>query len=352
MAAALRELFMVAPVPVNRTMSIREWSMLIALSLVWGGSFFFNAIAVRQLPPFTIVTLRVGIAAVILNIVVRLTRLAAPRDRRAWAAFFGMGLLNGALPFSLIVWAQGHIASGLASILNATTPLFAVIVAHIFTSDEKMTSGRLAGVLIGLAGVAVMIGPQALGGMGEDTIADLACLAAALIYALAGVYGRRFKAMGLSPMVTASGQVTAATIILLPISLIVEQPWTLPMPSPSAWGAVLGIAVLSTAIAYVLYFRILAAAGATNLLLVTFLIPVSALLLGTMVLRETIVASQLAGMALIGAGLVAIDGRLARFSGARLRPPDQPTEPLDNADPPCSGGTPAGQAGGRNARGT
>jgi drug/metabolite transporter (DMT)-like permease len=345
---------MIAPVPVNRTMSIREWSMLVALSLVWGGSFFFNAIAVRQLPPFTIVTLRVGIAAVILNIVVRLMGLGAPRDRRVWAAFFGMGLLNGALPFSLIVWAQGHIASGLASILNATTPLFGVIVAHVFTSDEKVTPGRLAGVLSGIAGVAVMIGPGALGGMGTDTIADLACLAAALIYALAGVYGRRFKAMGVLPLVTATGQVTAATIILLPIALIVERPWTLPMPSSSAWGAVLGIGVLSTAIAYVLYFRILAAAGATNLLLVTFLIPVSALLLGTIALHETVTASQLAGMALIGAGLVAIDGRLARSLGTLLMPPRPSTEAAVRADPPFKGGRTPGKAGGHqpNARGT
>ena len=330
---------MIAPFSINRTMSIHEWSMLLALSLVWGGSFFFNAIAVRELPPFTIVTLRVGIAAIILNIVVRLMGLAAPHDRRVWMAFFGMGLLNGALPFSLIVWAQGHIASGLASILNATTPLFGVIVAHVFTSDEKMAPGQLAGVLIGLVGVAVMIGPGALGGMGTDTVADLACLAAALIYAFAGVYGRRFKAMGVLPLVTATGQVTAATIILLPITLIVERPWTLPMPSPSTWGAVLGIAVLSTAIAYILYFRILAAAGATNLLLVTFLIPVSALLLGTIVLHESLVASQLAGMALIGAGLIAIDGRLARIVGRRFAPPRPSFEAAVRADPPCSAGT-------------
>jgi drug/metabolite transporter (DMT)-like permease len=312
---------MTATAPINRTMSKLEWSMLVALSLVWGGSFFFNGIAVRELPLFTIVTLRVGIAAIILNMLVPFMGVAMPREARVWATFFGMGALNGVIPFSLIVWAQIHITSGLASILNATTPLFGVLVAHVFTSDEKMTVGRLAGVLTGLAGVAVMIGPQALGGIGTDTIADLACLSAALIYALAGVYGRRFKAMGVSPIVTATGQVTAATIMLLPVVLVVERPWTLPMPSPAVWGAVIGIAALSTAFAYVLYFRILATAGATNLLLVTFLIPVSALLLGTIVLREPLVASQLTGMVLIGTGLVAIDGRLPRLLRARLWPP-------------------------------
>jgi len=161
--------------------------------------------------------------------------------------------------------------------------------------------------------------------IGTDTLADLACLAAALIYALAGVYGRRFNRMGISPMLTATGQVTAATIILLPVALVIERPWTLATPSPPVWGAVIGIAVLSTALAYVFYFRILATAGATNLLLVTFLIPVSALLLGTMVLREPLVASELAGMALIGAGLAAIDGRLPRFVGARLWLPARPS---------------------------
>jgi drug/metabolite transporter (DMT)-like permease len=304
---------------INRSMTPLEWTMLVALSILWGGSFFFTGIAVKELPPFTIVLLRVGVAAVILNLVVRIMGLSMPRDGRIWAAFFGMGFLNNAVPFTLFVFGQTHIASGLASILNATTPLFTVVVAHLFTSDEKMTGNRLAGVLIGLFGVAVMIGRQALEDLGADTLAQLACLGAALSYGFAGVYGRRFKRLGIAPMLTATGQVTASTVMLLPIALIADHPWALPAPSWPVLAAMLGIAALSTALAYVLYFRILATAGATNLLLVTFLIPVSAIILGTLVLREPLVGTQLVGMALIGLGLAAIDGRLPRWAAGRLR---------------------------------
>jgi drug/metabolite transporter (DMT)-like permease len=308
---------------INRSMNPLEWTMLIALSILWGGSFFFTGIAVKELPPFTIVLPRVGVAAVILNLVARVMGLSMPREGRIWAAFFGMGFLNNAVPFTLFVFGQTHIASGLASILNATTPLFTVVVAHLFSSDEKMTGNRLAGVLIGLVGVAVMIGRSAFEGLaledlGADTLAQFACLGAALSYGFAGVYGRRFKRLGIAPMLTATGQVTASTVMLLPITLIAEHPWTLPVPSLPVVAAMLSIAALSTALAYVLYFRILATAGATNLLLVTFLIPVSAVILGTLVLREPLVGTQLIGMALIGLGLAAIDGRLPRWAASRL----------------------------------
>jgi drug/metabolite transporter (DMT)-like permease len=297
---------------VNRTMTPGEWAMLLALSVLWGGSFFFTAIAVKELPPLTIVALRVGLAAAMLYTAMRLAGLNLPRDRKVWAAFFAMGLLNNVIPFCLIVWGQTYIASGLAAILNATTPLFTVVVAHVFTADERMTGNRLAGVLIGLTGVTLMIGPDALSGIGADVLAQLAVLAAALSYAFAGVFGRRFRRMGVAPMATATGQVGASSLMLLPVALLLERPWTLPLPSAPVWAAILGIAALSTALGYVLYFRILATVGATNLLLVTFLIPVSAILLGALVLGERLVVRHFLGMALIGAGLAAIDGRLVR----------------------------------------
>lgn len=290
-------------------MTSLEWAMLLALATVWGGSFFFNGIAVRELPVFTVVVSRVALAAIILLAFLRLRGERMPRDRRVWAAFFGMGLLNNAIPFSLIVWGQQHVASGVASILNASTPLFTVILAHFLTSDERMTGGKFAGVLIGFAGVAVMIGSDALGGLGVHVVAQFMCLAGAVSYAFAGIYGRRFRAMGISPMSTATGQVVASSLILLPLMMGVDQPWTLPAPSVTAVGALIGVAAISTALAYVLYFRILATAGATNLLLVTFLIPVSAILLGTLFLGEVLLPRHFAGMALIGAGLAAIDGR-------------------------------------------
>jgi drug/metabolite transporter (DMT)-like permease len=294
-------------------MTTREWAMLLGLSVLWGGSFFFAGVALKELPPFTVVALRVSIAAVILNIVVRAWRLEVPRSRAVGAAFFGMGLLNNAIPFSLIAWGQTHIASGLAAILNATTPLSTVVVAHFLTRDEKMTVNRAAGVFIGLAGVVLMIGPEALKGIGTNVLAQLAVLVAATVYAFAGVYGRRFKQMGVAPMVTAMGQVTASSVMLVPVAFLVDRPWTLPTPSLAAAGAILGFAVLSTALAYVIYFRLLASAGATNLLLVTFLNPIGAILLGSLVLGERLDANHILGMALIGAGLAAIDGRLIKL---------------------------------------
>jgi drug/metabolite transporter (DMT)-like permease len=298
-------------------MSLLDWSLLLALSLLWGGSYFFVGVAVKALPPFTIVLLRVAIAAVALHAVLRLTRTQMPWDAGAWAAFFGMGLLNNAIPFSLIVWGQTHIASGLASILNATTPLFALVVAHLVTHDERLSKGRLVGILLGLAGVVVLIGPDALTGLGNDVLAQIAVLAAALSYGCAVTFGRRFKRMGVPPLATAAGQVTASSVILLPVALLVDAPWRLELPDLSVWGAVLGLALLSTALAYVVFFRILASAGAVNLSLVTFLIPVSAILLGSVFLGERLEPMDFLGMALIGLGLTAIDGRLAGRLAAR-----------------------------------
>ena len=300
---------MPAAVTSDHPMTSLEWSMLLALSVLWGGSFFFVGVAIKELPPLTIVVLRVALAALALLLMIWFLGMRLPRARGIWSAFFGMGFLNNVVPFVLIVWGQTHIASGVASILNATVPLFAMIVAHIFTADEKLTGSRLAGVVVGFVGVAVMIGGAALQGLGVGVMAQLAILAAAISYAFAGVYGRRFQLMGVPPMVTATGQVTASSLMLTPVMLIVDQPWTLPFPSLNTLGALVGLALLSTALGYVLYFRILATAGAINLLLVTFLIPVSAILLGILVLGETLQPKHLLGMGLIGAGLAAIDGR-------------------------------------------
>jgi len=295
---------------INRRMTMGEWGLLFTLSVLWGGSFFFNGVAVRQLPTLTIVAARIAMAAVILWGVVLLgQRRRIPHGWRLWGSFLVMGLLNNAIPFSLIVWGQSRITSGVASILNAATPLLTVVVAHVVTADEKMTAPRLTGIVLGMAGVMVVMGADALSSLGVRTVAQLACLAAALSYAVAGVFGRRFRTMGVSPLMTAAGQVTASSVILLPVTLIVDRPWQLPVPGFDTVLACLGLAVLSTALAYVLYFRILATAGATNLLLVTLLVPVSAILLGVVVLQEALLANHLIGMALIGLGLATMDGR-------------------------------------------
>src|SRR5215469_4718333 len=294
---------------VNRAMTPLEWTLLLALSVLWGGSFFFVGVAVKELPPLTIVALRVGFAALALYAVSRLMGLHVPATRAAWTAFLGMGLLNNVVPFGLIVWGQTHIASGVAAILNATTPLFTAIVAHRLTADEKLTASRLLGVFAGFMGVAVMIGGAALHARDSAVLAEIAVLGAAVSYAFASVFGRRFRAMGIAPIATATGQVTAATIVLAPAALLVDRPWTLPWPSAHAIAAVAGLALVSTALAYVLFFRVLATAGALNVALVTFLIPVSAILLGVLVLGETLQPRHLAGMALIWTGLAAVDGR-------------------------------------------
>lgn len=292
-----------------RPMGPVEWTLLIALSILWGGSFVLIGVAVHGLPPLTIVVLRLALATIVLNGIIFRMGLRMPRGRQVWAAFFGMGLLNNLVPFTLIVWGQTHIASGLAAILNATAPLFTVIVAHFLTSDEKMTGGRLAGVVVGFAGVIFMIGPEALRGLGVHVLAQLAVLGAALSFTFAGIFGRRFGRMGVAPLVAATGQVTAATLMLIPVTLWVERPWTLPMPGTEIWAAVAGLGLLATALAYVLYYRILEASGATNIQLVAFLIPGSAIFLGAILLGERLDPKDFVGLGLIGLGLAAIDGR-------------------------------------------
>lgn len=295
---------------IHKTMTASDWALLAILSVVWGGSFLFIGVAVKELPPLTIVALRVVMGAMALRLILAVMGVPMPREREAWIAFLGMGILNNVIPFTLIVWGQKHIASGLASILNATTPLFTVIVAHYLTADERLTRQRFAGVVVGFLGVAVMIGGAALQSWNVGIPAQLAVLAAAVSYAFSGVYGRRFKAMGIPPLATAAGQVTASSAVLLPLALLVDHPWALPLPSTGTVASMLGLALLSTAFAYTLFFRLLGRAGATNVGLVTFLIPVSAILLGVLVLGETLEPRHMAGMGLIGAGLILIDGRL------------------------------------------
>ena len=300
-----------SPVPQRPSMSAADWFLLAGLSLLWGGSFFFAKVAVLELPPLTVAFGRVAIAAAILLTLARGRRVALPGTLAAWRPYALMGLLNNVLPFTLLFWGQTHIPSGLAAILNATTPLFTVLGAHLATADEKLNAARLAGLAAGLAGVVVMIGPDVLRDLGANVLAQIACLLAAISYAFAGVYGRRFR--GEPTLRVAAGQLTASSIILaLPVALI-DRPWMLSAPSGKATMALLALAALSTALGYLIFFRILASAGTTNVALVTFLIPVSAILLGTLVLGEHLAARHLAGMAAIALGLAAIDGRAVRL---------------------------------------
>jgi drug/metabolite transporter (DMT)-like permease len=286
-----------------------NWLQLILLALVWGLSFFLTEICLRDLGPASLAFGRVATAALALLALARLAGHRLPAHLADWGALLVMGLINNALPFSLIMWGQTQIDSGLASILNATTPLFTFVIAHFLTADERMSRRGAAGVTIGFVGALVLIGPGALAGLGGQSWGQLAVLAAAFCYANAGIYGRRLR--HLSPIVAAAGMTTMAALILLPIAVVLERPLSA-SPDSATWISLLTLGLVSTALAYILYFRILASAGATNLLLVTFLIPVAALLLGTFVLGETITLTALCGMLLIFAGLAVIDGRLLR----------------------------------------
>lgn len=283
-----------------------EWALFLLLSLLWGASFFFYKLLV-SLGPLTVVLGRMGIAALALNLILVVRRQSLP-PLRQWGPFFVMAALSNVFPFAMFAFSERHITSGLASIINATTPIFTVIVAHYWTHNEKLAWNKVIGVVCGVVGVTVVIGPSALNDLGgKNLLGELACLAASISYGFGGVYGRRFSGQSLLGVVTA--QATAATILVLPLAAIFEQPWLNPMPGLSVWAALIGIALASTVLAYLIFFHILAKAGATNISLVTFLVPVSAVFLGTIFLGETLTAGAVAGMAIIGLGLAAIDGR-------------------------------------------
>ncbi len=295
---------------VTMRMTPVEWLLLIVLGLCWGCTFFFNEIAVLEVPPLLIILFRVSLAAAILWVAVIVSGAPVPREGSVWRALLVMAVINSAVPFFLIVWGQVHITGGLASILIATSPLFAVIAAHFFTTDEGFTLGKVLGVLAGLTGVVFLIGPELLGDIGSDFLGQLALLGAAFLYAISAIYGRRFSARKVQPLIVATGQMTMSLVLLLPITLIFEPNWALESPGIPAWGAMISLAVISTSFAYLIYFRILATAGAINILLVNFLVPVSALLLGIFILGETLTTEQMIGMAFIALGLALIDGRV------------------------------------------
>jgi drug/metabolite transporter (DMT)-like permease len=300
--------------PQNLKMGTTEWALLIALAVIWGGSFFFYAIAIKSLPVFTIVFCRVLLGTAVLWLVVIARGIPLPRDPKIWRSFLIMGLLNNIIPFSLIVWGEKAVAPGLAAVFNATTPFFTLLVANRFTDNEKLTWNKLTGAAIGLAGVASLVGFHALQNVGMVLLSQIALVVAAISYGFSSVFGRRFA--GQAPLVTAAGQTLGSSLLLLPLVMVIDQPWHLPMPPLAAILSVVGLAVLCTSLAYVMFFTILKRAGATNISLVTFLVPISAILLGWLFLNETITSQHFIGMAAIGAGLVLVDGRLLNWRTA------------------------------------
>lgn len=287
----------------------QDWLLLVFLSVLWGGSFFFTGAALRELPPLTIVLVRVALGATLLLPLIYLSGGAFPRSLAGWRPFFVMGLLNNVIPFSLFVAAQTYISSGLASVLNATTPLFTVLVLAGF-GDERLSLRRLIGVGIGMFGVIVLRGVGATST--DQGIGMLLCLAGSLSYGFSGLWGRR-KLIGVAPITSATCQLICSSAVMAIIAGIVERPWQLPMPSLATCLSLIGLAALATSLAYIVFFRILIRSGAANVMLVTLLIPVTAILLGSLVLGEALSAREIAGALIIGSALVVIDGRALRW---------------------------------------
>lgn len=292
-------------------MSARDWALLLVLGAIWGGSFFFARVAVQEIPPLVLVLLRVAIAAIALQIYLSATGISFKPVLERIGPFFALALLNNVIPFSLIFAGQTQMGAGLASVLNATTPMWTLIIASMLTADEKLTVNKSIGIVLGIAGTAVMIGPGAIAGLGGPVWAKLALVGAALSYAFALVLARK-KFVGVPAPVVASGQLSAATIIMIPVVATLYSPTIVMTASSHVWAAILALALVSTAFAYILYFRILASAGATNASLVTLIVPVSAILLGVIFLGEALETFEMMGMVLIGLGLITIDGRVFR----------------------------------------
>ncbi|WP_064694715.1 DMT family transporter [Rhizobium aegyptiacum] len=292
-------------------MNAWTWGLLILLGLIWGGSFFFARIAVQHVPPLTLVSLRLLLAALALHVYIagRFDIYSILSAR--WREFLILGIINNVLPHALIFFGQTRIGAGLAAILNATTPIWTVLIANYLTSDEKLTSAKIAGCLVGLLGTIILIGPGISTGSEAPLWALLFPVLAAVSYGFAGTYGKRFK--GVPAPVTAAGQLTASSLIALPLSLLADRPWALTIPPLEVLLAILALALLSTAFAYILYFRVISTAGATNASLVTLLVPPSAILLGVLFLGERLSLSEFGGMGLIGFGLVILDGRAYRL---------------------------------------
>ncbi|AJA63508.1 MULTISPECIES: DMT family transporter [Bradyrhizobium] len=292
--------------PNDSRIDARDWSLLAVLSVLWGGSFFFNGAALRELPPLTLVLLRVALGAAILLPLLRMQGIGLPKGMPGWKPFVAIGLLNNVIPFSLIVIGQTFIPSGLASILNATTPLFTVLVMAM-AGEEALQMRRLAGVALGVAGVVVLRGWGIEMRPGQG-LGILLCLGGALSYGFAALAARRLL-KDTPPLGTATFQLMASTVMMAIVAGAMEQPWHLSMPGLTTWLAVLGLAALSTALAYIVFFQIIRRSGATNVMLVTLLIPVTAILLGWLVLGEPISAREIAGAVVIGSALLVIDGR-------------------------------------------
>jgi drug/metabolite transporter (DMT)-like permease len=288
-----------------------EWALLVTQSMLWGSAFFFAELVVKELPPLTIAAFRLMPAAFIVVAVCFALGSRLPVTFTEWRRFIPFAAFNSAVPFFLVLWAQREVTGGVAALFNASAPVFGVFLAHALTHDEKITAGRLAGIFMGLLGIGVLVGEDLVSGSSSALLPKLALLAAALCYALSSV-GARVYLRNYTPYTIAAGQLTGALALTLPIALLVDQPWTLPVPSWTAVGAIAWLGIFSSALAALCYFNILHRAGATSALLVTLLLPLTPIVLGAVFLGEMLTVREMIGGLIICAALVLIDGRLFR----------------------------------------
>ena len=298
-------------------MAVADWIRIAILSLVWGGSFFFVEVMLEAMPPMTSVLGRliVGLAGLV-GLLKLLGHPLRPLMTQ-WRSFAWIGLINNAIPFSLISFGQTEITGSLASIINASTPIMTAVVAHQLTTDERLSLRKTLGIAFGFGGVLVLFGPAAMQG-GSSLLGMAAGLTATVCYAFGSVYSKRLKSN--PPMLNATGQVLYGTLWMFPVVCLIDQPWSLPMPGIGPWLALMGIGLLSTTLAFFIYFRVLKTAGASNVVLVTFLVPVSASALGIAFLGEVLAIQHILAYLLIALGLAIIDGRIvARLAQMRLK---------------------------------
>jgi drug/metabolite transporter (DMT)-like permease len=301
----------------SNRMGVTEWGLLLVHALLWGSAFFFAELAIPELPPLTITALRLLPAVPVAVSVCMLLGHKLPARLGEWGRLILLAAVLNVGPLLLILWAQREVTGGVAAVCNATAPLFGVFLAHALTRDEKLTVNKLAGILTGIAGVAVLVGADVFSGSTASILAKAALLAAAFCYAVGGVFARRFFAHLAAP-VLAAGQLTGALILSFPLALAVEHPWTLPAPSWTALGALAGMGLFASALASHLYFELIRRAGASNALLSTILLPVSPVVLGALFLGETLSAREFAGALTIGLALLMIDGRLFAMAARRV----------------------------------
>ncbi len=297
--------------PITLTMGWQEWLMLCLCAMLWGSAYVFNAVAIKELPHLTITLVRLLIASLFLQTVLRLYGLSLPRGWSTWRAFFVMTMLSNIGPYLLVLQGQMGTTSGLAAVLTATTPLFTILLAHAFTQDERLTANKLAGVLVGIVGVAIVVGFDAWTGASASFVAKLMLVAASLLYAIGSIYAKRFS--GMPPLVIAASIMTSGALLSLPLSLYIDRPWTLPMPSTEVWIAVVCTGVFGSALAAISYFRLFTVAGATNAMLVTLLLPITPIIGGALYLGERLALREIVGGAVIMLALIIIDGRIFRM---------------------------------------